>query len=140
MGSLLSEDVLVPIALFAMVVLLVWFGIKVKRTRIQEQAELRKRLLDKFNSGQELTDFLASPQGQNFLKDEQAEQKSPRGRIISSIGSGIVLVILGVAFLGLNRLEHGFIYPGIILLALGVGVLIAAAISYRLYKKWNMMQ
>lgn len=140
MGNLLSEDVLVPIALFAMVVLLVWFGIKVKKTRIQEQADLRKRLLDKFNSGLELTEFLASPQGQNFLKDEQTGQKSPRGRIISSIGSGVVLVMLGAAFVGLNRLQEGFIIPGVILLALGVGVLVASAISYYLYKKWKMIE
>jgi hypothetical protein len=90
MDSLLSEDVLVPIALFAMVVLLVWFGHKVKRARIQEQGELRKRLLDKFGSGHELTEFLATPQGQSFLKDQEASaaQRSPKGRIINSVGTG----------------------------------------------------
>jgi ABC-type transport system involved in cytochrome bd biosynthesis fused ATPase/permease subunit len=142
MGSLLSEDVLVPVALFAMVVLLVWFGVKIKRARIQEQGELRKRLLDKFSSGHELTEFLATPQGQDFLKDQEASlaQKSPRGRIVGSIGSGIVLLVLGAAFFGLTFLDRGFVYPAAILTALGVGVLVAAAISYHLYKKWNMIQ
>jgi hypothetical protein len=141
MGNLLSEDVLVPIALFAMVVLLVAFSYKLKKVRIQEQGELRKRLLDKFSSGQEFTEFLATPQGQNFLKDQEASaaQRSPKARIISSIGAGIVLALLGAAFFGLMYLNQGFVYPGTILTALGVGILVAAAISYRLYKKWNMI-
>ena len=71
MGNLLSEDVLVPIAAFAMVVLLVAFSYKLKGARVQEQGELRKRLLDKFSSGTELTEFLATPQGQSFLKDQE---------------------------------------------------------------------
>jgi ABC-type transport system involved in cytochrome bd biosynthesis fused ATPase/permease subunit len=141
MGNLLSEDVLVPLAAFAMVVLLVGFSYKLKKARVQEQGELRKRLLDKFSSGTELTEFLATPQGQSFLKDQEASaaQRSPKVRIISSIGAGIVLLLLGIAFFGLMHLKQGFVYPGIILMALGVGILIAAAISYRLYKKWNMI-
>ena len=140
MGNLLSEDVLVPIASFAMVVLLVAFSYKLKGARVQEQGELRKRLLDKFSSGTELTEFLATPQGQSFLKDQEAgAQRSPKVRIISSIGAGIVLVLLGVAFFSLMYQKHSFVFPGTILTALGVGILIAAAISYRLYKKWNMI-
>ena len=141
MGNLLSEEVLVPIALFAMVVLLVAFSYKIKRARIQGQADLRKQLLDKFSSGQEFTEFLATPQGQSFLKDQEASaaQRSPKVRIISSICSGIVLVLLGGAFFGLMYQKHSFVFPGTILMALGVGILVAAAISYRLYKKWNMI-
>jgi len=142
MDNLFREDVLVPIALFAMVVLLVWFGHKVKRARIQEQGEVRKRLLDKFSSGPELSEFLATPQGQKFLEDQEggSAQRSPKGRIIGSIGSGIVLVMLGIAFFALMYLERDFVYPATILAALGVGLLIAAAISYYLYKKWNVIQ
>jgi hypothetical protein len=142
MDSVLNEDIIVPIALFAMVVLLVWIGHKVKSTRIQEQGELRKRLLDKFSSGHELTEFLATPQGQTFLKDQEVggAQRSPRGRIISSVGVGVVLLMLGSACFGLMFLKRAFVYPGTILAALGLGMLIAAAISYRLYKQWNMLQ
>ena len=141
MGNLLSEDVLVPLAAFAMVVLLVGFSYKLKRARVQEQGEMRKRLLDKFSSGTELSEFLATPQGQSFLKDQEANaaKRSPKIRIISSIGAGIVLLLLGVAFFGLMYLKQGFVYPGTILTALGVAILVAAAISYRLYKKWNMI-
>jgi hypothetical protein len=141
MGNLLNEDVIVPIASFAMVVLLVAFGYKTKRARIQEQGDLRKRLLDKFSSGQELTEFLATPQGQNFLKESEGSsaQRSPKGRVVGSIGAGVILALLGAAFFGLMYLDRGFIYPAALLTALGVGMLVMAAISYYLYKKWNMI-
>jgi hypothetical protein len=73
-------EFIIPVALFAMVVLLVWLGIKAKSARMQEQTELRKRLLDKFASGHELTEFLATPQGQNFLKDQELAVANDRLR------------------------------------------------------------
>jgi hypothetical protein len=45
MNSIMQENIIVPVALFAMAVLLVWIGHKVKRARMQEQGELRKRVL-----------------------------------------------------------------------------------------------
>lgn len=139
MNNLLSEDVLVPLAAFAMVVLLVWIGHQSKATRTREQGEIRKRLLDKFTSGQELSEFLATPQGQSFLKDEEA-LRSPRSRIMHGITWGIVLLVLGCAFLGLMSLHGSLVYPGAILTALGIGLLVASALSYYLYKKWDMIQ
>jgi hypothetical protein len=138
----MNEDVIVPVAVFAMVVLLAWIGHKSKLHRLQEQSETRKRLLDKFGSGHELTEFLATPQGQSFLKDQEmgAAQRSPKGKIVYSIGAGVVLVMLGGAFFGLMYLDRDWVFPGIILTALGLGLLIAAGISYQLYKKWNMLQ
>ena len=142
MGSLLSEDVLVPVASFAMVVLLVLIGYKAKKNRLHEHSETRRRLLDKFGSGQELTEFLATPQGQNFLKDQEANAglRSPKSRVIHGICWGIVLLVLGGAFFGLMRMERDLVYPATILTALGIGILVAAAISYSLYKKWNMIE
>ncbi len=140
MGELLSEDVLVPVAAFAMVVLIVWFQHKVKSTRIREQGELRKRLLDKFSSGQELTEFLGTPQGQDFLKDQEAGHRSPKSRVVHGICWGVVVLMLGAAFFGLVFLEKDLFIPAGILTALGIGILIAASISYYLYKKWNMIE
>lgn len=103
---------------------------------------MRKRLLDKFGSGTELSEFLATPQGQNFLKDQEigAAHRSPKGKIVFSIGGGIVLVMLGAAFFGLMYMERDLVFPATILMALGFGLLIAAVISYQLYKKWNLFQ
>ncbi len=137
------EGIFVPIGMFAMVVLLVWIGNESKRARIREQAEVRRRLLDKFASGQELTEFLATPQGQGFMKDLESARSQfpwpgPKQRIIGSIGLGIVLVVLGSACFALMYYEQGFVYPGAFLMALGVGALIASEVSYLLHKKWGI--
>ena len=68
------------------------------------------------------------------------EQASPKGRIIHGTCWGIVLVMLGGAFFGLMYLQQGLVFPATILTALGIGILVAAAISHYLYKKWGMMQ
>jgi hypothetical protein len=139
--------ILVPIATFAMIVLIVWLAHLSRKHLIHEQAELRRRLLDKFNSGQELTQFLATPQGQSFIKELEigGRMRSAKHRILGSIKTGIVLLLLGAGFLVLQRYisgRHEFevIIPAVILLALGVAFLIAAGVSYWLSKKWGIFE
>jgi hypothetical protein len=45
--------ILVPLGAFAMVVLVVWVAHLAKKSGVREQAELQRRFLDKFGSGQE---------------------------------------------------------------------------------------
>jgi hypothetical protein len=132
----------VPLGTFAMVILIILMVHMAKKHRIREQVELQKHFLDKFGSGQELTQFLETPQGQDFLKKLQIRDSTggPKERIIRSVKSGIVLLALGGGFFALLRIEKDLIYPAIILLALGVGFLIAAAVSYWLSKKWNTFE
>ena len=143
----MDEDVmtmLIPIAAFAMVVLLVWIGHQSKRNEIQEKTALRKQLLDKFGSANELTAFLATPQGQNFLieqgSDDGRGQSKNKQRIIGLMIAGIVCAVLGAGFLGLMYYIKAFDYPGVLVLALGVGFLVSAAVTYQLYKKWGQFQ
>ena len=140
-GTVLTST-LVPLGVFAMVVMIVWLVHLAKEKKLREQAELQKHFLNKFNSAQELTQFLDTPQGQSFLKDLQigGNTGGPKERIIGSIKSGVLLLVLGGGFWILRRFEEDLIYPAVILLALGIGFLISAAISYWLSKKWNLFE
>jgi len=111
--TLLLQNVLVPLGVFAMVVLLVWFDHRSKRTALTERAELRKHFLDKFGSGRELTEFLATPQGENFLKGQEmgTARRPPKERVIRSMRGGIVIGVLGCGFLGLMPIERHLIIP-----------------------------
>jgi hypothetical protein len=133
---------LVPLGAFAMVVLIVWLVHLSNKNKIREQAELQRHFLNKFGTGQELTQFLETPQGQRFLKEMtiKDDARGPKERIIGSVKGGIVLLALGVAFFALLRIEHDLIYPAVILLALGIGLLISAAVSCWLSKKWNIFE
>jgi hypothetical protein len=135
-------SVLVPIGAFAMVVLIVWLVHLANRHKLREQAELQRHFLNKFSTGQELAQFLETPQGQHFLAGMAIGNGSgrPKERIIGSVKTGIVLLALGVGFFALMSLEYDLIYPAIILSALGIGLLISAVVSYWLSKKWNIFE
>jgi hypothetical protein len=138
-GTTLTS-ILVPLGIFAIVALIIWLVNRAKVQNIRALSELQKHFLDKFGTGQELAQFLETPQGQKFLSEMTIKggNVSPKDRIMKSIKSGIVLVALGAGFFALMRLEYDLIYPAVILSVLGLGMLISAAISYWLSKRWNI--
>ena len=140
-GTVLTST-LVPLGVFGMVVMIVWLVHLAKEKKLREQAELQKHFLNKFNSAQELTQFLDTPQGQSFLKDLRigGSAGGPKDRIIRSVKSSILLLALGAGFLALLRIEKDLIYAAVLLLALGIGFLISAAVSYWLSKKWDIFE
>ena len=124
-------DTLVPLGFFIMVVLLAYFGLRRKQVVAREQAELRKHLLDKFATGQEFAAFLETQGGKQFL----AEMSQPRRNPWMSFTGGIVCTTLGLAwfFSGLLLFRaKDQTFPGILLLAIGVGLLISAIVSHKL--------
>ena len=136
--------VLVPIltslGCFTMVVLLVWLASRKSQARTQARAEVQKQLIDKFDSGRELAEFLGS-EGSKFLLGELEEgRRDPRQRVLATMKKGAVLSALGIGLLTLIWKESDLVIPGGILLSLGIGFLIAAAASHRLSKKWGMYE
>jgi hypothetical protein len=129
----------IMLSAFAMVILLVWIGLLSKRHSAREKTELRKQLLNKFGSGQELTEFLATPQGQNFLIEQEMDvSRGPaktKQRIINLAIAGIIVTLIGIGLLGLSHSEHGFVFPGVLMLSMGIGFLSSAVVAYQLNKK-----
>jgi hypothetical protein len=123
--------ILVPIGFFAMVVLLAWLGIRRRQAQFLAQTELRRQLLDKLGSAQELTAFIESKGGQQFLGDFQSRTTSQ----VPFLFGGVITTMLGIAFLLLTPLRHNFIFPAVIVSAVGIGLLISAGIAHRLASK-----
>jgi hypothetical protein len=123
----------IPIAFFAMIVLLVWLGTRRMQAQIQAQGELRKQLLDKFATAQELTTFLESRVGQQFLGEMRWRGAGP----LRFLPGGVITAMLGLGFLGLAVMRRNFIVPAVILLAIGAGLLLSAAITHKLASKKN---
>ncbi len=122
-------EILIPLAGCTMIVLIVFFSIRLRQARVQSRTELHKHLLDKFSSGGELTTFLESEGGKKMLADLGSERIDPRESWLKSLRTGIVLAFLG---LGLSVLTEEFgadedlIVPGGVCLALGLGFVVAA--------------
>ena len=130
----MDEAVWVPLGMFAMIAAIVWFGSRVKQIRLMKQAEAQNGLLAKFQSGRELAEFMETETGQRFLSQWDI---NPHAAILRSMMIGIVLFCLGLGFLALTVREEDLVIPGVIVLALGVGFIIGAAVSRRLSDRWN---
>jgi len=133
-------SILVPLGFFAMVVVIFWLVTRQRQTRIRARVEIQKQLLDKFNSGRELGDFLESRAGQQFLLELQSKSTGAKDRILTALQNGIVLAALGLGMLGLSLARRGFLIPAVLTLALGVGFLISTAAASRLSRKWDQNQ
>ncbi len=131
-----AVGILVPIALFAMILMIVWLGTRRRQAEIQARAEFHKRLLDKFGSGREFSEFLESKGSQRFL-EELWSRGWQSNRALRGLQNGTVLTVLGVAFLALSHVRHGLLIPGVLVLALGIGFLLSAMIAHRFSKFGN---
>jgi len=132
--------ILVPLAFFATVIVIFWLLIRQRQARIQARVEFQKKMLDKFNSGRELGEFLESKGGQQFLSELRSQSLGSKDRRLTAMQNGIVLAMLGLGMLGLSLAKRGFLVPAVLALALGVGFLISTAVASRLSRKWDQNQ
>jgi hypothetical protein len=119
------------------------------------QAEVHTRLLDRFNTNEELMAYIVTPAGSRFLSsapislDTGSASRSmgaPLSRIMLSLQAGLVLAAAGV---GLMLASQTVSQPeaaeplhilGIISIALGAGFAISAAASFLISKKLGLLE
>lgn len=120
----------------------VFVGAKTKQKRWEALASVQNRMLDKFGSAQEFTEFLKTPEGRSYML--VAADKSEGGqpdKIIGAVKWAAVLSMLGIGFLVLAAsVDDGFVVPGVLTLSLGLGFLASSLISIRLARSWGMLE
>ena len=111
--------------------------------KIRHKSQLQNKLVDKFPTAQEFNDFLQSQEGNKFLNFLRFNGLAPKAKILSSLSKGVIfstfgiaLVIIGQIFTEEMKYFNAF---GIVIIALGVGFLISTFISYKLSKKWGII-
>ena len=111
--------------------------------KMRNKSKLQSKIVDKFSTAQELSDFLQSQEGSRFLNFLRFNGRAPREKILSSLSKGIILSFLGIAIIVIGSLfaeeMRYFIAFGIVLIAIGVGFLVSTKISYNLSKKWGII-
>jgi len=128
----------IPIAFFAMIVLIIFVIARRRQAELRARAEFQKQILDKFGSGKEFAEFLGTEGSQRFLESLSAAHSfGGHERVLRGMRGGITLAVLGIGFLLLSPLRHGFVVPGVLLFALGAGLLISVAAAYHFSKKWS---
>ena len=126
--------ILIPFGFIVALVAIVWLIGRVIQGRHAKQADTQQRLLAKFESGQELAEFMETEGGREFLRQFES---NPHRMILGSLSAGVVLSFLGLGFFVLTPLDSDFVFHGVITLALGIGLIVAALISRRLSAKWQ---
>ena len=141
----MSEDVVIlPIlmATFGFVVWIIFATIRRYKTA-KLQAGVQTKLLEKFGSGQELLAYIQSDAGKRFTESLTMEQWTPYGRILGATQAGVILILLGLALLFLRGRvsggDEGFLVSGTIILSLGVGFGLSAALSFFLSKSLGLL-
>jgi hypothetical protein len=122
---------------------------------MRAQTELNTKLIDRFSSSEELLAYLQSPAGKTLIEPAALTPASPRpmpmnaplSRIFWSLQSGIVVGTLGIGLIFVSRgvatdPEFAqFLYGiGIVILTIGVGFAISAAVSYVLSNRLGLIQ
>jgi hypothetical protein len=109
--------------------------------RSQQRVAVRKALIDKFASAQDLNSIMETPAGRRLFA-EFSTGGSPLRPVLSSIRMGILAVLAGVGVGGLGLLSGMAPILGVagLLVCIGVGFLISAVITYRLSKSWGLLE
>ena len=81
---------------FAMVVAVVWLGTRAKQRTAQYRAEVQMKMLERFSTAAEFTQFLESPAGKQFLNEPR---RSARDRAMGGIRGGVICLFIGAGFM-----------------------------------------
>jgi len=141
----MSEEVILFPIFFVLIGFVIWtiFSTIRRYKTTKLQAGLQTKLLEKFGSGQELLAYVQSDAGRRFLESLTMEQRTPYGRILGAAQASMVLILLAIALLFLrgrvSGAEEGFLVFGTIILSLGLGFGLSAALSYYLSKSFGLL-
>jgi hypothetical protein len=134
--------VFVSLGSFAMVAFIVWLGVHAKNRKATLQAEVQTRLIDKFSNAPEFVEFLNSDIGKQFLSGiDKMPQLMARDRIVGGVSRGVVMMLLGLAFIAIWIADSnvGFMYPGFILMGLGIGFFVSTLISLKMSQRFGLI-
>lgn len=155
----ISENLMVLLIIVTITTGVIWLvrtAIEHRRWQrsMRAQTDLNTKLIDRFSSSEELLAYLQSPAGKTLIEPAALPQASPRpmpmnaplSRIFWSLQSGIVVGALGIGLMivagSVSSVEvheslRGF---GIVLLLIGVGFAISAAVSFFLSQRLGLVQ
>jgi hypothetical protein len=116
------------------------------------QTDVHTKLLDRFTANDDLIAYIQTPAGAKFLESSPIKLDSapramgaPLGRILWSLQGGMVLIALGIGLQVVSgRTGDESAQPlnalGVLALALGIGFLISAIISYVISQRLGLIE
>ena len=136
--------VVIIVSELAFIAFLVAVAVNYRQKTHARRSEERLRVLERFASGQELTDFLATERGGQFLKMFAVKPGNPARIIIAGVAISVLAGCMGVGFLLLSWLDAQdmaveYMVAAVIVLAAALGILAASMVSLRLARKLGLL-
>lgn len=115
------------------------------------QTEVHSRLLDKFSANEELITYMQSEAGKRFLEaapiptviGQGPQMSSHVARILGPLQLGVVLAMVGSGLLylrnSISEMGQGLLVFGTLALMLGIGFILAAAVSWGLASHFGLL-
>lgn len=141
----MNTDVVALIAVFGTISFITWtIFSSVRRLRIaRTQADVQTILLSRFDSAQNMSSYIQSDAGKQFLRGICFEHESPLAPMLACVRWGIVILFLGAALCilrAMGAVDPETIVPGVLALALGFAFEVAAFASWYLYRALGLSE
>ncbi|MBI4874497.1 MAG: hypothetical protein HY822_07680 [Acidobacteria bacterium] len=119
---------------------------------VKTQTDVHTKLLDRFTANDELLAYVQSPAGSRFLQSAPIKLDAgarsvgaPLGRILWSVQGGLVLAAGGIGLLVVGGqvpedVSHPIHALGVLGIALGLGFLISAIVSYAISRRLGLIE
>ena len=155
------NDVLIGLSVFTglgmAVGLLVWLTRTIVDYRrwsrlAKVQTDVHTKILDRFTANEDLLAYIQSPAGSKFLESSPIKLDAgprsvgaPLARILWSVQGGLVLLAGGIGLLVVsgrvaNDVSQGIQALGVLAIALGLGFVVSAAISFLISRKLGLIE
>lgn len=119
------------------------------------QSEVHNKILDRFNTTEQLLEYIRTPAGSKFLESAPiplhverpagGKTSTPAARILWSVQIGVVAAIVGLGMLLLSAAfekdsSQGLFALGAIALCVGAGFIASAAVSFKLSRRLGLWE
>ncbi len=148
-----SDEFFLIIIIVLLAGIVLWYLLQRKNTLAKarlSRAEAINRLIDKFATAKEVTEFLETEQGKKFLEDPVPPAENPHNRILRFLQFGVVFLFVGIGFF-MNAYRLGFEtdlnflreameqrFWGTFSIAIGLGLLVVSFLTSMLVKRWHL--
>lgn len=127
-----------------MIALIGWLN-HLRYQRFQLNAKFRNErfnhVIDRFGNEKDFLEFLQSEKGMQIMSVLTFPPTSTKVPVLVMISSGVVAMAMGAgAFVLAYLKDSDLLFPGVFLSAAGLGLLVAAAISHHLSRKWGVFE
>ncbi|MFC2156445.1 hypothetical protein ACFLT9_01280 [Acidobacteriota bacterium] len=112
--------------------------------RIRHRSKMYNVLLNKFGGPQDLTEFINTEGGGNFIDKLSVGKVSSKEKILNNVIVGIIITFLGVALVLVSLIyekwSQELLIFGVLAGLTGLGFLVSSYMSYILSRRWDLFE